>query len=198
MVGCHAGPRGGFCSGMTDPNEDGWFADIVRTELAAIRQYVRRRVPPDEVDDIVAEVFAAAWKHRKRLPEPPRFWLLRTAWFHISKQHRHRHRQTRLAGRLATIRDEPAPGPEDTAIGGADVRAALARLSAADREVLRLTAWEDLSTAQLAEVLACTQIAARTRLHRARRKLARLLEEPPAHYTATESVPTGGQQGAHS
>jgi RNA polymerase sigma factor (sigma-70 family) len=167
---------------MTEPTDDGRFAEIVRTELAPIRQYVRRRVPPDDVDDIVSEVFAAAWKHRKRLPDPPRFWLLRTAWFHVSKQHRQRHRQTRVAGRLAELRDEPTPGPEETAIDGADVRAALTRLSPADQEVLRLAAWEDLPPARIAEVLACSQLAARTRLHRARRKLARLLAEPAATF----------------
>jgi RNA polymerase sigma factor (sigma-70 family) len=176
---------------MREPIEDGRFADIVRAELTPIRQYVRRRVPPDDVDDIVAEVFAAAWKHRKRLPDPPRFWLLRTAWFHVSMHLRHRHRQARLVGRIAALPDQAAAGPEETVVDGADVRAALARLPLKDQEVLRLTAWEGLTTAQAAEVLMCSRIAARTRLHRARRRLARLLElrdDPPEPPTSTRSA----------
>ncbi|GAB3402647.1 RNA polymerase sigma factor [Flindersiella endophytica] len=179
-------------------DETGRFAAIVRAELGPIRQYIRRRVEPDDVDDIVAEVFAAAWKHRKRLPDPPRFWLLRTAWFHVSMHLRHRHRQARLFGRIAALPDEHMPSPEETAVEGAEVRAALARLSPPDQEVLRLAAWEELTSAQIADVLACTQIAARTRLHRARRKLARLLGEPGATLTTTESAtPTSDPQGAH-
>ena len=52
------------------------------------------------------------------------------------------------------------------------LRAALASLSSGDQEVLRLVAWDGLTPAQVAVVLGCTPVAARTRLHRARSRLA--------------------------
>jgi DNA-directed RNA polymerase specialized sigma24 family protein len=59
--------------------------------------------------------------------------------------------------------------------------AALASLSAADQEVLRLVAWEDLPNHQIAEVLGITANAVAIRLHRARARftdaLARTSED---------------------
>jgi RNA polymerase sigma-70 factor (ECF subfamily) len=37
--------------------------------------YAVRRVPRDEADDVVAEVFAAAWRHRASVPDPALPWL---------------------------------------------------------------------------------------------------------------------------
>ena len=56
------------------------------------------------------------------------------------------------------------------------VRAALDRLSERDREVIRLTHWEQLDLASAAQVLECSVTACKVRLHRARRRLAALLD----------------------
>jgi DNA-directed RNA polymerase specialized sigma24 family protein len=52
----------------------------------------------------------------------------------------------------------------------ADVRAILDRLRDADRELLELSAWEELSPADLAVLLDITPNAAAIRLHRARKR----------------------------
>ena len=49
-----------------------------------------------------------------------------------------------------------------------------------DAEILRLTAWEQLTPAEIAVVLDLSDSAARTRLMRARQRAKRLLDEPPA------------------
>ena len=59
------------------------------------------------------------------------------------------------------------------------LRAALASLSQGDQEVLRLVAWDGLAPADLAVVLGCSPVAARTRLHRARSRLAARLGIDP-------------------
>jgi RNA polymerase sigma-70 factor (ECF subfamily) len=51
------------------------------------------------------------------------------------------------------------------------VREALAELPANDREVLVLTAWEQLTPAEIAVVLGVPAATVRTRLHRARNRL---------------------------
>ena len=60
--------------------------------------------------------------------------------------------------------------------------AAFAALAETDREVLRLVAWEDLSSEDAAAVLGCSVTAFKVRLHRARRRLLRIAEaeEVPA------------------
>ncbi|WP_206686422.1 RNA polymerase sigma factor [Kribbella qitaiheensis] len=54
-------------------------------------------------------------------------------------------------------------------------RRAWRELSHQDRELLSLTAWEGLDTAQIAIVLGCSRNAVRIRLHRARARFERLL-----------------------
>ena len=62
----------------------------------------------------------------------------------------------------------PAPPPSAELVA---VRAAVAALPAADREVLTLTAWEGLSAGEVAVVLGISAPAVRTRLARARARL---------------------------
>jgi RNA polymerase sigma-70 factor (ECF subfamily) len=53
---------------------------------------------------------------------------------------------------------------------------AFAQLEEHEREVLRLVAWDGLSTREAAGVLECSAAAFRVRLHRARRRLTKHLE----------------------
>ncbi len=46
-----------------------------------------------------------------------------------------------------------------------------------DRELLLLVSWEELSPGEAAKVLGVSSLAARSRLHRARRRLRTLLEQ---------------------
>ena len=55
------------------------------------------------------------------------------------------------------------------------VKAALALLSDADREILLLAAWDGLTTVELASTLQVKPAAARVRLHRARIRFAEAL-----------------------
>jgi RNA polymerase sigma-70 factor (ECF subfamily) len=50
-------------------------------------------------------------------------------------------------------------------------------LSAADAELMRLWAWEELGPAEIAQVVGMSANAVSIRLHRARRKLKSLLDE---------------------
>ena len=80
-------------------------------------------------------------------------------------------RQRRLAARIATV-DPPAltsPGPDPD--GDLDLDEALATLREDEAELLRLWAWEQLTPAEIAQVLAITPNAASIRLHRARERL---------------------------
>lgn len=167
---------------MTD--DEHAFSDLVRANLAAVRGYAQRRVPADAVDDVVAEVFTSAWLRRAELPDPPRFWLLHAAWYQVQNHYRQHGRRSKLADRLQRQREPRPPIPQDSSVEAITVHEALARLSEADREVIRLVAWEDLDTAGIAQVLGCSLVTARSRVHRARKRLKRVLE------TAVPTVPS--------
>lgn len=156
------------------------FAKLYREEGRAILEYALRRVEErEDAADVVAETFLVAWR---RLGEVPlgggaRLWLYGVARLTLANLHRAERRRTRLGRRLAeTLRTEletnAAPAGE-----AAEVLRALGGLGAEDRELLLLVSWEGLSPGEAAGVLGITALAARSRLHRSRRKLRRLLEE---------------------
>jgi DNA-directed RNA polymerase specialized sigma24 family protein len=85
-----------------------------------------------------------------------------------------------------------APAPELPGIGWREIRAALDGLPAADKELLLLVAWDGLSPAQAGSVLGLKPVAARSRLHRARSRLAERLDIDPRQQSRS---PTGQQPG---
>lgn len=179
------------------PRDRAWLEALFAAHHAAVLAYAGRRVPAPDVDDVLAEVFAAAWQHRDRVPDPPLPWLYRTASHHVLHTWRRRARAERLAARLHA---EPAPVADDHAdqvaavlhqvTQTAQVEAALLTLTPRDAEVLRLAAWEQLSTEELAYVLGCSRAAAKVRLHRARRRFAHALQLPGTEPLAAREVTT--------
>ena len=161
--------------------DSAWFEALFRQHGNRVLAYATRRCPGD-ADDVVAEVFATAWKYRSKVPVDALPWLYRTAAHQVQHSHRGRSRRAALASRSARL-DEPGRHPPDVADDLAaqmDRVAAVARVMAAlpppDAEVLRLWAWEQLSTDEIAYVLVISSTAARVRLHRARRRAEALLE----------------------
>ena len=67
-------------------------------------------------------------------------------------------------------------------------RVAFSRLSASQREVLQIVAWEGLDASEAAVVLGCSTGAFRVRLHRARRELAKQLDRIGHEETGASSI----------
>ena len=131
--------------------------------------YAWRRAPtPIDADDVVAEVFTVAWRRLDEVPlERPLPWLYGVARRVLANQYRSADRRNRLARRLAMQPHNRGESAEDQD----DVLDAVGRLRPADREILRLAAWEQLGPADIAVVLGCTVNAATLRLSRARARL---------------------------
>jgi RNA polymerase sigma-70 factor (ECF subfamily) len=141
-----------------------------------ILAYALRRTGAEDAADIVAETFLVAWRRLEDVPpgDQARLWLYGVARRTLANQRRGERRRERLGERLRAdlppvLVDPPEPP-------GPDALAALERLGPEDREVLRLSAWEELSPSEVAAVLGISAVAARSRLHRARRRLRRALE----------------------
>jgi RNA polymerase sigma factor (sigma-70 family) len=156
------------------------YGQLYREQGRAILAYALRRVKdPEDAADVVAETFLVAWR---RLGEVPidagaKLWLYAVARRVIANRDRAERRRTRLGERLAeTLRTQLAtrPAPDGEA---AEALRAMGGLGDEDRELLLLVSWEGLSPGQAAKVLGISSLAARSRLHRARRRLRALLEE---------------------
>jgi RNA polymerase sigma-70 factor (ECF subfamily) len=106
----------------------------------------------------------------------------------LANRHRMAKRQRALYERLASEAETvPAvAAPAGDGREGAVLRA-LASLSPADREVLLLVTWDGLSHADAAEVLSVRPATLTMRLHRARQRLKRSLEDPKS---ASSPLPT--------
>jgi RNA polymerase sigma factor (sigma-70 family) len=164
--------------GSKEGGEDA-FRRIYESYYRHISAYARRRVDEADAEDVVAETFLVAWRRLDQVPEGDRTlpWLYGVARRVLSQLHRGGRRRGRLIARLETSRQETSLDMED--LGRVDdqqlVRAALSRLREPDREILRLSEWEDLSPAQLAVVLDCSTNAVTIRLHRARKRFGKAL-----------------------
>ena len=156
---------------------DDSFAAAYREHYWAVSRFVARRLDAGEaheVEEVVADVFSIAWRRRSELPEVPLPWLYAVARNCLANTVRGLGRRRRLLHRIGL--NESAHGNQvvdspDTERPGSWVHEALARLSPADQEALRLTTWEELGVDELAVALECSPGAAAMRLHRARRRL---------------------------
>jgi RNA polymerase sigma-70 factor, ECF subfamily len=151
------------------------FVALYETHAGAVLAYARRRIGPDQAEDVLAETFLVAWRRRGDVPSDALPWLYAVAANVLRNRARSARRQTALEARLAA---EPALGaPDDDPDPDPRLREALAALKPIDREALLLTAWEGLAPDRAARAAGCSRATFHVRLHRARRRLAQALEE---------------------
>ena len=149
------------------------FEAVARTILEPLRRYLARRTDPATADDVLAETLLVCWRRLDDLPDDPLPWSYGVARNCLANAQRGVRRQQRLASKIAVV-DPPADsvqGPGRSEGRDLDIDRALAALREEDAELLRLWAWEQLTPAEIAEVLDITPNAASIRLHRAREKL---------------------------
>lgn len=158
-------------------SKDQRFESLYETHYAAVAAYCRRRVAGDAVDDVMADVFVAAWRRVEEISEGLELpWLYGAARNVVANQQRSFGRRSRLAIRASSQRSVSAPEPAAAVLAGDPmVLSALAALSSSDQEVLRLRAWEELSSAEMAVVLEISAAAVDMRLSRAKRRFERAL-----------------------
>lgn len=178
---------------IVDPADDAVFAELYRRYHRPVRDFCRRRVASDLVDDAVAETFLTAWRRRHNMPADgdALVWLYGVAYRVVGHEWRASARRRRLDARLRLIVSRPAPAADESIVDRDEFRrvlAAAARLGDRDAEVLRLVAWERLAVADVATVLGIDPNAVKQRLHRARRNLGReyrrLQSQPPTPVAA--------------
>ena len=149
------------------------FADFVREHQPAISRHVARVYGDQDVDSVVAGVFATAWQRYREIPQHgAEQWLKSVARNVVSNMRRGDARWASLQrAARATAQPEAAPVDDDRRLEAKIVAAALTKLSGDDQHILRLQGAEEPSSEELAAILGISVRAARTRLSRARQRL---------------------------
>ncbi len=150
------------------------FTDLLGEVYAPLQHFLRRRTSDSE--DVLSDTLLVLWRRLDDVPpEAPLPWAYGVARGCLQNHRRSVERRWKLVRRLAL--EPPAPPPEEDPA----LAEAFAALPAADREVLRLWAWEQLPPREIAVVLGISPNAASIRLHRSTAKLRKQLarKEPP-------------------
>ena len=161
------------------------FGELYHRYATVLYGYACQRVGTAEAEDLVAETFLAAFaqRHRydlKRSSAKP--WL-----FGILTNKIARHGRSERIHYRGYARSWQAPvvdGVDERIVEQVTARAqrarlatALCRLSRADRSVLLLVAWGQLSYDEVAEAMSIPVGTVRSRLNRARRKVREALDD---------------------
>ena len=155
------------------------FATVYDSAYTDLVRFVSRRVPQGEAEDVVADVFAVAWRRLDDVPSElgeARAWLFGVAYRTLLASNRADGRRRTLAVRLHDdAAAEPDAGDADAIANRLDLIAAWKRLDPVHAEALALAAWDGLTSAQAGHMLDISPVAFRIRLSRARQSLRRLL-----------------------
>jgi RNA polymerase sigma-70 factor (ECF subfamily) len=136
-----------------------------------------------DAEDAVQEAFVRVLRHRETLAEvrDQRVWLIRIVWNVVLDRKRRMKTRPETDDVAELARVLPAGGltAEERAAAAqhhARVLACVEQLPAKERQVLMLSAFEELTSVEIASVLGITESSVRSRLFRARNLMAGLLD----------------------
>lgn len=158
------------------------FEEVFAAEFRPLFRYLRRRVGGSVAEDLAEATFATAFANWERLdPERPvRPWLYGIA---ANLLRHHWRGERRMLRAYAQSGVDPVLAEDDEAAARIDadaekraLAAALAELRPADRELLLLHAWAELSDSEIADALSLPLGTVKSRLHRTRERLRNRLD----------------------
>ncbi len=139
--------------------------------------YLRRFVPRDEAEDVLQRVFYEVWKNRDRY-DPARSleaWVLGIARKRAIDQLRRRHATIVPIDELRDVAGDDGRELAERYARANEVRGALERLPAEQRQVLTMAYFGDLTQAEIADRLGVPLGTVKARAFRGLRRLADLL-----------------------
>lgn len=166
------------------------FTQLVETYQTPVYNLCYRMLGEAEAaEDAAQETFFKAYRNLGRYDINRAFatWLLSIAAHHcIDRLRRRRYSSFSIDDdeNHAELPDTNAPDPEKETVrreSQAQMQTLLKSLDATDRAAVVLRYWNDCSEVEIAQALSLTVPAVKSRLHRARRALAKLWEEETAH-----------------
>jgi len=159
------------------------FAVLYDRYAGQLYRYAGRRLGTADAEDVIAATFLAAFRARGRFETTrtdARPWLFGILTKELAKQHRREGARLRAIARACPeVADAGHAEKVADDVTARAARQAIARalsvLAPADRSVLLLIAWGDLSYDEVAQALAIPVGTVRSRLNRARRKVREAL-----------------------
>lgn len=162
-------------SAATDRQRDaaGFFDTLFLAHHETVLRYCVRRLGTSEAEDAAADVFAVIWRRLDEVPDGDgtRAWLIGVAYKVVGNRFRSHRRRARLFQLLESEHKAGQDLPETPELDTYLIRRSLGELSASDQELIGLSSWDDLSRAEIAQVLGIRVNAVDQRLHRARSRL---------------------------
>jgi RNA polymerase sigma factor (sigma-70 family) len=159
------------------------FQALFEEHYRAVAQFLRTRGhSPADADDLIAGVFEVVWRKMEKVP-PGREavpWLLGIARNLSRNAWRKSQREALFVNDLRATTLPWDELPIQDRAESAEVLAALAQLKPADRDLILLVAWDELTPTEAGQVLGLRPVTARSRLHRARQRLRTLLPDSAA------------------
>ncbi len=181
---------------VTDAERELRLRTLADRVVEPVRRYLARRCDAATADEVLNDVLVVCWRRLDEVPAEPAEsipWAIGVARNLLANAERAQRRRDRLTAKVIALDPPPlaildagSGEPTDDAIA---VRDALTRLRRDDAELLRLWAWDELESPQLATVLGISANAAAIRLHRAKKRLADELRKsaaPPGHVGSEE------------
>lgn len=175
------------------------FRSVFALHYDALARYCLRRIGASEVNDVVADVFAIAWRKVDSMPDGQAAlpWLYAVAKNEIRNRHRAKARFRRLTRKVGARSVAHDPGPEPVVVSRAeyaDLMEALRTLRPDDQEVLLLRTQEELDYEEIGLVIGTTSEAARKRVARALQRLRRAagIPNPAASAATSRAIEEGG------
>lgn len=177
------------------PDRRARFEAVADVVIGPVDQYLRRRAPAHDAQDVLAETLLVVWRRLDQVPvDDPLPWTYGVARRCLANHRRGDQRRGRLTDRLRGTERRTAADPADL-VGESDpaLSAAIGLLSASEAEIVRLWAWEQLEPREIAAALDMTANAVSVALTRAKRKLSAELDRqdpPPSGHRPGTDQPT--------
>jgi RNA polymerase sigma factor (sigma-70 family) len=166
--------------GPDDEAKEHFVQLYAETRVGILGFLMRRTENPSDAADLLAESYLIAWRRIEDVPrgEQARLWLYGVARRVLSNYRRHEEVEDTLAERLKSDLDRYKVGSRavDSPFGEV-IEESIRNLDAVDREIIELSAWEELSPSEIATVVGMNAGTVRVRLHRVRKALGVTLTE---------------------
>ena len=167
------------------------FGEIVRQYQRPVFGFLGRMgLTQAQAEDVAQETFLRAWRNLGAFDAERAGF---STWLFTIARNAALNERARVSTRRETAAQDHAietavcerPGPADVLQASRRatwLQSAMLRLQPADRTLLALAYTRELPLDAIARIEGCTEGAIKTRLHRARQKLERLLMENPDEY----------------
>jgi RNA polymerase sigma-70 factor (ECF subfamily) len=175
---------------QTDLERRQQFEAVVKEVYEPLQRYLGRRAQPADVSELLNDSLLVIWRRLDAVPlDDPLPWSYGVAKRCLANQRRGTQRRL---GRVSRGIDRAPRDPSASHAPGSEfdhphLETAVDELDEADRELIRLWAWEQLEPREIAVVLDTTSNAVSLRLTRLKKKIVSSMER--------QDLAAAGQEG---